>query len=452
MSLSSAEHRRLARIFTILDSDKNGVVERRDFELLASTVAESRNWPEHGPEAAALKDTLVARFEHMLAHVDGDADGIVTFAEWCAYNGSNPPDAELGRIIDQTVFGAFASDNNAGVHPDIMAALERVNVGYAGAYGHDLQTRQAVTAIREAFGDCQVFFVFNGTAANVLGLKAVVRSWESVLCAASAHIATDEAAAPENYLGCKIIAVPSRDGKLTVPLIERHSVGFDGIDRHNPTRVVSISNPTELGTLYTPDEVRAIADHCHANGMLLHLDGARIFNAAVALDAELKDLTSGAGVDLFSLGGTKNGMMMGEAVLFFDQRLSEHFMYLQKQAMQTLSKMRFIAVQFQALLENDLWRANAAQANRIARLLGEEVAALPGLALDQPVYANGVFVKVDPELLPRLENEAYFYVWDPARGVVRWMTSYDTTEDDLQNFLRIIRRVIAPPAEPPTET
>ncbi|MFG3341799.1 beta-eliminating lyase-related protein [Glycomyces sp. NPDC048151] len=442
MAASSAEHRKLERIFAILDSDKSGVIERRDFELLAATVAESRNQSEGSPEAEALRATLVQRFERMAAQVDADGNGEVTFDEWLAYNESNPSDEELERIIDQTVFGAFASDNNAGVHPDVMAALNRVNVGYAGAYGHDLQTRQAVGAIRDAFGDAAVYFVFNGTAANVLGLKAVTRSWESVLCAASAHIATDEAAAPENYLGCKIIAIPTPDGKLTVPLIERHRVAFDGVDRHNPTRVVSISNPTELGTLYTPEEVRAIADCCHEHGMLLHLDGARIFNAAAALDTDLKALTSGAGVDVFSLGGTKNGMMMGEAVLFFDRSLSEHFMYMQKQAMQTLSKMRFIAAQFQALLERELWLANARQANAMARLLAESVAELPGLTLDQPVYANGVFVKVDPELLPRLQNEAHFYVWDPDRGVVRWMTSYDTNEDDVRNFVRIVRRAI----------
>ena len=442
MTEADLERRKLERIFAIVDSNKSGTIEQEDFAQLADVVAEGRHWPLDGAEAKALRQTLVGRFDHMRSVMDRDLNGVVTLAEWLRYNASHPPDAALDRILEQTVFGAFASDNNAGVHPAILEALTRVNVGYAGAYGHDLATRQAVATIREQFGDCDPYFVFNGTAANVLGLKAVTSTWHSIVCAHTAHIATDEAAAPERYLGCKLVIVRTPDGKLTVPLIDQHRVRYDGIDRHNPTRVVSITNPTEYGTVYTPAEVRAIADYCHANDILLHLDGARIFNAAVATGATLRELTSGAGVDVFSLGGTKNGMMMGEAILFFDRQLGKHFMYLQKQAMQTLSKMRFIAAQFHALLEDGLWHRNAKQANDMAKLLGAGVAELPGLELDQPVTANGVFVRVPPHLIPRLESEAYFYVWDPARGVVRWMTSYDTTEEDVRSFLRLVRRIV----------
>jgi threonine aldolase len=442
MSLSRADVHHLRRTFAVLDADKNGHIERADFQRLAHLVSEGRRWAHDDPRALELEANLLARFEQLRTGMDHDQDGVVTLDEWLRWHDDRGDLEDLDRLLDQTVFGAFASDNNAGVHPAIMEAMQRVNVGYAGAYGHDLHTREAIDTIQATFGDADVYFVFNGTAANVLGLRAVTQTWHSVLCATTAHIATDEAAAPENYLGCKLLCVPTPDGKLTVDLVRAHRVAYDGVDRHNPTRVVSISNPTEYGTLYTPAEVRALADYCHAHDMLLHLDGARIFNSAAAQEVSLRALTSEAGVDVFSLGGTKNGMMMGEAILFFDRSLSRHFMYVQKQAMQTLSKMRFIAVQFQALLRGDLWLRNASQANGMARRLAAAVADIPGLVLDQPVYANGVFVRVPPEHIPRLQSEAYFYVWDPSRGVVRWMTSYDTSEEDVEIFARLVRRVV----------
>ncbi len=439
--MEAFEEREFRRAFALIDTDKSGTIEEADFEILADAQARGRRWPLGGEDHLALRAVFEERWAR-LAGADVDADGRVTLDEWLAFCASGALDGEIDRIIEQTVFGAFASDNNAGVHPEILAAIERYNVGYAGAYGADIFTARAVDKIRRVFGDCEVFFVYTGTAANVLGLKAVTASWQSVLCPTTAHICNNEAAAPESFLGSKLIGVATPDGKLTVPLIDGHRVP-DGVPDHlNPTRVVSITNPTEVGTTYQPEEIRAIADYCHDHGMLLQLDGARIFNAAIATGASLKALTSGAGVDIFSLGGTKNGMMMGEAVVFFDQSLSESFVYLQRQAMQTLSKMRFIAVQFEALLSNDLWLRNARQANEMAELLGARVAATPGLELDQPVCANGVFVRLSPEVLERLQYEAYFYVWNPAHHAVRWMTSYDTTREDVESFMAIIERLL----------
>ncbi|MBI3554995.1 MAG: aminotransferase class V-fold PLP-dependent enzyme, partial [Deltaproteobacteria bacterium] len=263
----------------------------------------------------------------------------------------------------------FASDNNAGIHPAILAAIAEANQGHASAYGDDDYTARAVVKFREHFGnDADVFFVFNGTAANVLSLMTLTSSFSAVLCAATAHIENDECGAPEKFTGCKLVTIETPDGKLTPELL-RPSIKGGGDQHHVQPRAISISQTTELGTVYTAAEVRALADFAHAHGMFLHMDGARISNAAASLHTTLRAITRDAGVDVLSFGGTKIGLMLGEAVVFFKPELARDFKFVRKQGMQLSSKMRFIAAQFDALLAGDLWRRNASRANSMARLL-----------------------------------------------------------------------------------
>lgn len=338
----------------------------------------------------------------------------------------------------------FASDNNSGVHPKVLEALARVNEGHVLAYGDDPHTERALRRFRDVFGeDAQVFFVFNGTAANVLSLKALTRPYHAVLCAAGAHIDADECGAPERFLGTKLIPVPTPDGKLTPDLVAPHVKGV-GVQHHVQPRVVSITNSTEVGTVYRPHEVRALADFAHARDMYLHVDGARIANAAVALGVGLRELTRDCGVDALSFGGAKNGLMYGEAVVLFDPALAEDFLYHRKQAMQLASKMRFVAAQFDALLEGDLWRGNARNANRMARLLAEEAAKVQGVELSRMPEANAVFARLPRESIAPLQREVPFYVWDEARDEVRWVASFDTTEEDVRRFVDAMRRIVQP--------
>ena len=341
-----------------------------------------------------------------------------------------------------TRWKGFASDNNAGVHPAIMAALAEANTGHCPAYGDDPYTAEAMNTFKRHFGrKAEVFFVFNGTGANVLGLKAATRSHHAVICADTAHIQVDECGAPERFTGCKLLPVPSSGGKLTPEGIRQHLHGF-GFEHHAQPRVISITQPTELGTLYAVDEIRAISALAREYNMVLHMDGARLANAAAALDTTLKALTADAGVDVLSFGGTKNGMMFGEAVVFFDADLAVDFKYLRKQGMQLGSKMRFIAAQFQALLAGDLWLENARHANRMAALLAEGVRGLPGIILDQATETNGVFARVPAEQIPALLEKTFFYVWNEASSEVRWMTAFDTTEADVEGFVALIRETV----------
>ena len=289
---------------------------------------------------------------------------------------------------------SFASDNNAGVHPEIMAAIAAANDGHVIAYGDDPYTVAAVKLFRQHLGrDAEVFFVFGGTGANVLGLKAATESHHAIICAETAHINVDECGAPEKFTGCKLIDIPSADGKINVEQIKPllHEVGFE---HHVQPRVISVSQATEMGTVYTPRELKALANFAHDNGMLLHVDGARIANAAASLNVKLKAITRDAGVDILSFGGAKNGMMYGEAVVFFDQNLAKDFKYTRKQGTHLPSKMRFISAQFEALLSNDLWRQNAEHANRMAQVLARELARVPQITITQKVEANGVFAIV----------------------------------------------------------
>ena len=335
----------------------------------------------------------------------------------------------------------FASDNNAGVHPEVMAAMAEANRGHVVAYGDDPYTRSAISVIRETFGaGTEVFFVFLGTAANVLGLSAATKPFHSIICAESSHIHQDECGAPERFTGCKLLPVETPDGKIDVHRIKKHIHGID-FEHHSQPRVVSITQATELGTVYTPGEIRAIADFAHQNNMILHMDGARIANAAVNLNVNLKKTTRDAGVDILSFGGTKNGMMYGEAILFFNSSLTENFIYTRKQGMQLASKMRFIAVQFEALLKNDLWKRNAAHANAMATMLAGEIEGIPGLQITQKVQANGVFATIPQEWTPVLQKEFFFYEWDEETSEVRWMTSYDTQPEDVYRFAGLIRKL-----------
>jgi threonine aldolase len=338
----------------------------------------------------------------------------------------------------RTVNRGFASDNNAGVHPDILRAMESVNSGHEIAYGDDQYTEAVLKKMKTIFGeDCEIFFVFIGTAANVLGLSAMTQSYHSIIATDTAHIHVDECGAPEKFTGCKMLTAHTPDGKLTVDLIKPHMHGF-GFEHHAQPRVISITQSTEMGTVYTLEEIREIADYAHDHGLLLHMDGARISNAAVALNADFYEMSGKAGVDVLSFGGTKNGMMYGEAVVFFHKHLCEDFKYRRKQGMQLASKMRYMAAQFDAFLENDLWKKNAEHANKMALLLLEKVKKIKGVEITQAVQANAVFAKIPGVLIPELQKEFFFYVWDEETSEVRWMCSYDTTEKDIDRFTALL--------------
>lgn len=337
---------------------------------------------------------------------------------------------------------SFASDNNAGIHPEIIKAIALANEGHVVGYGADPYTANSVRKFREHFGaDAEVFFVFNGTGANVLSLQAVTRSYHAVLCSASAHIYTDECGAPEKFSGCKLIPLPPANGKINVEQV-RHAYHGIGDEHHVQPKVISITQSTETGTLYQPQEVQALAQFAHEHELILHMDGARIANAAAALGQTLRQATRDLGIDVLSFGGTKNGIMGGEAVVFFNPKLAGDFLYWRKQSMQLASKMRFISVQLAALLNGDLWLANARHSNRMARLLEQEVQDIPRLKIVYPVEANGVFVQIPREAIPKLQDRYFFYVWDEEQSVVRWMCSFDTTEQDVRDFAKFVRETI----------
>jgi threonine aldolase len=337
----------------------------------------------------------------------------------------------------------FASDNTAGIHPDVMAAIVAANTDHAVAYGSDPWTARAINRFREHFGPAvEVCFAFGGTGANVLGLQALALPHEAVICADTAHIHADECGAPERFIGCKLLAVPTRDGKLRAADIVARLKGI-GNEHHVQPRVVSVTQATEYGTVYRPEELRALGGVAREHGLRLHMDGARLANAAASLELPLRAITAEVGVDILTFGGTKNGLLGAEAVVVFDPALARDLRFQRKQAMQLPSKMRFMGAQFDALLTNDLWRRNATQANRMARLLAELVAQLPGVTITQPVESNAVFATVPHQHLAALQERFFFYVWDEARMEVRWMASFDTTEEDVRAFARHLRAVLA---------
>ena len=336
---------------------------------------------------------------------------------------------------------SFASDNNAVVHREVLEALQHANQGHVVGYGDDPYTESAVEKFREQFGaDVAVFFVFNGTAANVLSLQALTRPFHAVLCPELSHIYTDECGAPEKFTGCKLVPLAAPDGKLTVETVA-HAYHGIGDQHHVQPRVISITQSTEMGTVYKPQEIEGLAQFAHERNMFLHMDGARISNAVAAQrpTMSLRQATRDLGVDVLSFGGTKNGLMGVEAVVFFRPELAEDFLFVRKQGMQLASKMRYMSVQMEALLTGDLWRRNAEHANRMARLLETETKKIPRVRIVYPVEANGVFAQIPRAAIERIQQRYFFYVWSEEESVVRWMCSFDTTEEDVREFAKFVR-------------
>lgn len=336
---------------------------------------------------------------------------------------------------------SFGSDNHSGAHPDVLAAIADANADHAKPYGDDPWTARAQELLRAHLGDrAEPFLVFNGTGANVSALRACLKPWEGVICADTAHLTVDEGGAPERMGGIKLMTTATPDGRLTPDDVER-MVRRVGDEHAVQARVVSVTQSTELGTVYPLGELRALADAAHAHGLLLHVDGSRIANAAAALSCSLADVTSACGVDVISFGATKNGALGAEAVVFLDPSLADGFKYLRKQSMQLASKGRFLAAQLVALLEGELWLRNAAHANAMAARLAAAVEGLAGVTITQAVEANAVFAILERAATAELQRSWPFYVWDEGSGEVRWMCSWDTTADEVDAFAADIARV-----------
>ena len=337
----------------------------------------------------------------------------------------------------------FGSDNHSGISPEIMEAIASANVDHALAYGDDEYCEKAVQLLRQEFGaQSNVYFVFNGTGANVLNIDAMCRSHHAVVCAETAHINVDECGAPQRIVGCRLLTVPTPDGKLTPELVKTQLHGF-GFEHHSQPRAISITQPTELGTLYTLDEIRALADLAHSHDMYLHMDGARLANAAVALGCTFRQMTTDLGVDCLSFGGTKNGMMIGESAIILNPALDVELKYRRKQMAQLSSKMRFMAAQFEAYLSTGVWRRNAEHSNRMAQMLCQSLREVPQAKVVYPVQANSVFVQLPNKVWNALLDDYFFYLWDEATDVVRWMCSFDTTEEDIHNLVQALKKRLA---------
>lgn len=346
-------------------------------------------------------------------------------------------------------YRGFASDNYAGAHPQVLAAIAEANEGHQIAYGEDVYTAELQRVMRSHFGQqAETFPVFNGTGPNVTALTSVMPRWGAVIATSTAHIHTDEGGAPERISGLKLLTVPTPNGKLTPDLIETEAWGWGDEHRAQPA-AVSITQTTELGTLYSVAEVRAIADYVHARGMVLHMDGARISNAAAALGVPLREFTTDAGVDILSFGGTKNGLLYGEAIVALDPTKAAGLIYLRKLNMQLASKMRFVSAQLLALLADDLYLESAAHANAMAARLRSTLetrianGSITGLAFSQATQANAVFAVLDNAVADRIRERVRFYDWDRAGGEVRWMCAFDTTPDDVDSFVAFIAEELA---------
>jgi threonine aldolase len=358
----------------------------------------------------------------------------------------DPPveDFLKGSLLDapMAVFTGFGSDNHAGVHPDILKALEKANNGYTIAYGLDEFTTSAVKRFKEVFGqNAETYFVYNGTAANILGLRSVTDSFHSIFCAESAHLTVHECCGPERFIGCKLVNIATPDGKLTPDLITPYLVGVGDPHMAQP-HVISITQSSEKGTTYRPGEIRKLTEFAHKNRMLLHMDGARLSNAAAFLDMDLNEISGKAGVDVLSFGGTKNGLMFGDAVIFFNKKYTENFEYIRKQGMHLASKMRYIAAQFTALLSNDLWRRNATHANTMAQLLYQGLRDIPELEITQKIEANAVFVNIPKKYVPALHKRYAFHILDEHTCEARLMCSFCTTKEDVLEFTRFVRTTV----------
>ncbi|MDQ6718368.1 MAG: low specificity L-threonine aldolase [Gemmatimonadota bacterium] len=337
---------------------------------------------------------------------------------------------------------AFGSDNWAGVHPEVLAAIAEANVGHAPSYGNDEWTELAIQKVKALVGkNCDVFFLFSGTAANVLGLQSIVRSHQGVICAETAHVNTSECGAAEKHIGCKLIPISSPDGKISAADIPRQ-LGYIGNEHHVQPKAVTVTQSTEYGTVYSLAELKEIAKITHDSGMFLHMDGARIFNAAAKLGCTIEETTRGAGVDVLSFGGTKNGLIAGEALVFFNKKFAEDFEFRRMQGMQLSSKMRFVAAQYIALLSNDLWKKNADHANKMAKLLNDGMCGLPGVSITQKVQSNSVFAILPGEVIPKVQKSYGFHVWNQSRNEVRLVTSWDTDESDVREFCAVLAKAV----------
>lgn len=335
----------------------------------------------------------------------------------------------------------FGSDNHSGVHPGILEGLLQVNQGHAPSYGTDTWTEMAEELFRQNFGSqAQVFFVFNGTAANVLSLRASTRPYQAVFCSDVSHLNVDECGGPEFFTGCKLWVLPSVNGKISVEDLKKNLVRR-GDQHFAQMTLVSITQPTELGTVYSIEEVKAIVKWAHENKLHVHVDGSRLANACVTLDKNFKDLTTDLGVDIVSFGGTKNGLMMGEAVVILNPQLAKDFMYIRKQSGQLPSKTRFISAQFIAYLRGELWRKIATHSVQQAQSLYKAVKDISGVEVTQPVQSNAVFAKIPKAWVAPLKKEKFFYVWDENTFECRWMTSWDTQESDIQSFANKLKEL-----------
>lgn len=337
----------------------------------------------------------------------------------------------------------FGSDNYAAAHPDVLAAVVEANRDHALAYGQDPWSRRAEALLRERFGPrTRPYLVLNGTGANVMALRALCRPWDAVVCATTAHLNYDEGGAPEAVAGIKLLALPAPDGKLTPELVAT-ALRRSGDPHAVQPRVVSVTQSTELGTVYAPAELAALAAHAHAHGLLLHVDGSRLANAATALGVSLRETTTDVGVDVVSFGGTKNGLLLGEAVVFLTPGLDDGAAYVRKQTLQLASKGRFLGAQFVALLEDDLWRRCAAQANAMATRLAAAVRRIPGVAVTRPVQANAVFVTLPAAVAATALRDGHVTVWDEVTGEQRWMCSWDTTANEVDAFAAALHAAAA---------
>lgn len=337
---------------------------------------------------------------------------------------------------------SFASDNNAPIHPEIMQAILRANEDDFVSYGDDPYTREAEQIFRKHFGsDSMVYMVFNGTGANVSAISHLLRPWQAIMCAQTAHINHDECGAPEKFTGSKVLTVPTEDGKLKPGQLEPflHSIGFE---HHAQPRLISITQATELGMVYTPDEIEEIARFAHQHDLLLHVDGARISNAAASLGLSFKEIITDTGVDVISFGGTKNGLLMGEAVVFLNSDLAQGFEYVRKQSMQLASKMRYLSAQFIAHLQDDLWLKTATHANKMAKLLEEKIKKISRIKITRQVQTNAVFASIPKEIIKPLQEKYFFYVWNESVNEVRWMTHYNTQEEDIESFVKTLEELL----------
>jgi len=333
---------------------------------------------------------------------------------------------------------SFASDNNSGVHPMIMDAIVRANSDHAVGYGDDPWTAEAVEKIRQAFiPDCDVYFVFNGTGSNAVALQTITRPFNSILCAETAHIVIDECGAPAKMTGCHICSIPTPDGKLTPELIKPYLVGF-GVQHHSQPGAIYLSECSELGTIYTPEELKAITSLAHQNGMKVHMDGARLANACASLHLSFKALTVDAGIDVLSFGGTKNGLMLGECVIVFDEEAKKYAQFFRKQSAQLASKLRYLSCQFIPYLETSVWLTNAQHANAMAQKLYSALNQFPNIRFTQKVESNQLFMTMPRPLIEYLQEKYFFYIWNEANNEIRLVTSFDTKPEEIDELVQAI--------------